>query len=1197
MVQTPDGYLWFGTFNGLVRFDGIKFTVFDRSNVPQLPSAGIVNLYLDKSGRLWVSTLLGMAYVKDGQWHVFGTDSGWSGSYAKAFAETPSGELYIGTFNGHLNHVVADHFEEIPLPSQLANRRLGVSIHLDPAGALWLVHPEFIGRLVNGKWQEMIPVAALLKEDPPSDQGVAVLAGTAHNGDLLIATGRGIRRYRDGKLLSRTTAPWPLENIWKIFEDSGGTIWISSAGTGLYRVLTDGQWKHYTAGNGITYNAVRFTFEDRENNLWIGTSGGGLIRFKRRNFMTIGVAQGLPERVVKSVTTASGGRVLAGTYGGGVVSIDGQTVTPVFSRGQRERAKSDGDCNLFDGFAVSTLIDSKSRIWVGSFSTGLFLIENGKCQGFFTGKDRRAPAVASLFEDSHGTIWAGTTGAAMAYDGKEFKKYPLLGARPISSVHAFAEDLSSGTIWAGNSSGGILRLQGDKFVPAPEAAELTKQQISALLADNGTLWIGTEDGGLACLRNGHVSYITEQQGLPTRSITSILDDGMGNLWFGSSRGILRATRAQLEAVLSGQQQEAAFQIFNLSDGLSSLEFSMGQQPTATKDHAGRLWFATWTGTVMVNPQTLPMNAQPPVLAIQDVLIDGLPTRGNPQIITSSPGDPVVIDIPPGDQRIEIHYAGLSYTAPEKVRYRYQLEGLDKDWIDVGDRRVVYLQDVKPGVYQFRVKAANNDGVWNESGASMVLNIKPHFYETLWFYALCALAIALLALGLHQLHIHNLRLRQMELESRVAERTSELRQRTEELQQEVVERKRAEEAADTANRAKSTFLATMSHEIRTPMNGIIGLAELMMETPLPTQQRDDLRMIKASADSLLDVINDVLDFSKIDAGKMQLECIPFALRENLAMALKPFRARARQKGLELTLRVSAAVPDFVAGDAVRMRQVLVNLVSNAIKFTETGKVEINTEVEAWDTGEHGEQVVLHFVVTDTGIGVPEAKRKTIFEPFMQADGSTTRKFGGTGLGLSISSRLAEIMGGSIWVEHAPGHEGSAFHFTTHLDVREEHAPTSAHAGTQIAQQDYVMSTESASDAIPAAGLQSLHILVAEDNPVNQALALRLLEKRGHHVTLAKDGREALTCFEQSTFDLVLMDVDMPEMDGFEVTACIRQREHDSHLPIMAMTAHAMKGDEERCLEAGMDAYISKPIQASELFEKIETLMRESVKREL
>ena len=393
---------------------------------------------------------------------------------------------------------------------------------------------------------------------------------------------------------------------------------------------------------------------------------------------------------------------------------------------------------------------------------------------------------------------------------------------------------------------------------------------------------------------------------------------------------------------------------------------------------------------------------------------------------------------------------------------------------------------------------------------------------------------------------------------------------------------AREMADRAealSAAKSDFLANMTHEVRTPLNGILGMTGLALETELKNDQREYLELVKSSAEALLSLVNDVLDFSKYEVGKLGLDCVEFSLRELVRDVLRPLALRASVGGLAFESVVEDGVPDRLVGDPLRIGQVLRNLAGNAVKFTNQGMVSVRVRSESLDGSKEAAKVTLRFSVADTGIGVPAEKHQLIFEPFTQADGSTTRKYGGTGLGLSICSGVVEMMDGRIWLESEVG-RGSTFYFTLTLDL-----PREAQARPSLPPP-----------ANQRHSKRKLRILVAEDNSVNQRLAARLLEREGHTVTIAGSGQEALESFEEhqfarSRFELILMDVQMPGLDGLQATARIREKERGSghRVPIVAMTAQAADSDRLRCLEAGMDAYVAKPVHVPELMKMIESVV--------
>lgn len=395
----------------------------------------------------------------------------------------------------------------------------------------------------------------------------------------------------------------------------------------------------------------------------------------------------------------------------------------------------------------------------------------------------------------------------------------------------------------------------------------------------------------------------------------------------------------------------------------------------------------------------------------------------------------------------------------------------------------------------------------------------------------------------------------------------------EQKQAAEELRRAKDAAEAANRAKGEFVANISHELRTPMNSIIGMTGLALEEELPPPAREQIKTVESSAAVLLELLNQILDFSRLESGQFNLEWIPFNLRETVRDAVQSLAVKAQAKGLELRSQVDAEAPDRIVGDPLRLRQVLVNLLDNAIKFTASGHVAVEVAVQP----NSRMRPTLLFSVSDTGIGIAPEVQERIFAPFTQADASTTRSYGGTGLGLAISSNLVELMGGRLWVHSELGY-GSTFFFAVMLSVSMDH---------DRLPRDSAVECQTPTPELHA---RSLRVLVAEDTPANQRLIAQILQKRGHQTDVAADGREAVAMARTHHYDVVLMDIQMPVMDGFQAAIALRalHQPGQPHLPIVAMTAHAMRGDRERCLSAGMDDYVPKPIDRTKLVETIERL---------
>jgi ligand-binding sensor domain-containing protein/signal transduction histidine kinase len=724
LAQTAEGYLWLGTQNGLVRFDGVKFRVFDENNTPAFKNSRIVRLLSNQDGTLWVGTEhSGLVGVYDGHFTSYNVPSrGTTHDYARVFCNDRAGALWEVSCEWQLIKCAQGQFT-VPSDGWDLSGAQAHALTCDAAGKIWVGTERELAVLQAGRFQ---PVWSQTNE---ANFQVDFLAPSRLGGVWVAANGR-LRKFEAGHWTTDLGVyTWTNRPIYDLYEDRENRLWVATLGSGLFRYDTNGGVLHLTSQNGLPTDFIRYVMEDREGNVWVGTEGGGLCRLKPTIFQTYGVTQGLASDQVMAVAEAGDGGLWIGTDGDGLDHWQDGKV--------RHYGLNEG---LGNGHVWSVLQDRQGTVWAGTWD-GLYKWENNTFNGISDGQSIGWQVLA-MYEDRAGNLWVGQQafGGITRLRNTEKSVVKIPGTSANLDVRVIMED-HEGDLWVGTSEDGLYRLHDGQATHFGREDGLGSDSIWCLYVDEqGVLWAGTCRGGLSRWDHGHFSTWTTKNGLLNNVICQILEDARGNLWLGSYGGIFRINKQELNQSAKAAGHEVHCIGYGLEDGLPSLECQGGFQPSGYKSPDGRLWFPTIKGLVAVDPAKVRQNASPPNVVIEAVIADGLPdstTNAAGQLRISAAGETV---IPAGNQRLEFQYTALSFAAPKGVRFKCRLEGLEKNWEDAGTKRVVEYRHVPPGNYQFRVTAGNSDGVWNETGASVAVVVLPFFWETAWFLTLNGMAI-------------------------------------------------------------------------------------------------------------------------------------------------------------------------------------------------------------------------------------------------------------------------------------------------------------------------------------------------------------------------------------------------------------------------------------------------------------------------
>ena len=1160
LAQDSEGWLWIGTYGGLLQFDGYRFRQHghDPLDPGSLGGSMVNKVWYSGAGQLLVATETGGLSIyrpsDDNFLTIFPESAPDCLRFERpisALADAADDAVWVGTQgDGVLELALPEGCARQQLKSQTvdsdhpSNRVQAILPMAD--GSLWLGTLGGLYRRAAGE-RGYAPLWTSL-EGPAADLATAPISvmerlsdGTVWVGTLdgklaivdptnrsVLAVLRGVGRADD-----------PSSAVRVIRQIGEETVWVGH-GLGIeVRRLDDGRLldriEHDIANPaGLAGDDVRALHVDRSGGIWVAGFGTGLmrhdasqnaIRVRRREAGFDGV---YAVDNVLSLAEMPDGRIVAGLQTGGLaifspdlVLIGGLMPEP-------------GQADRLSGQRIRALASADDEhVWLGARGLQRVNLIDGRVESLSNGSSQEPRDVRRLYLDADGVLWVGAgSGLYRLMPGSDIPESLYVDGRALPSVNAMVSN-RRGELWVGTRNGLFLSEGPDqplRMVSSPAGLELTDPSVVGLLLDDqGGLWVDTSAGlhRLIHREGQQVAFdaVSVRLGIAGRPFgANLMMDARQRLW--TQRHVLSADHSSVYPLQRADGVDNGTAWFR-----SYLQLD-----------TGRMLFGGSRGLLIVDPEAFEPWAYEPRLVVSALSIDGQ---------SLPPGRAVQgLALTPGQRSLSVEFASLDFSDPGRNRYRFLLEGFDNQWMTTSAaNRVATYSNLAPGSYRLLAQGSNRNGDFGAEVLVIPVRVLPAWWQTPWFRFLTVVVAIALVAGLIQLRTVVLRRGHRQLERLVKERTAEL---------------------EKANRVKSEFLANMSHEIRTPMNAVIGMAQLGLHSDPPSPQKDYFQGIYRSAHNLLGLINDLLDFSKLEAGKLQLEVIPFKLNEMLEDIRALIEPSAADKGVELVFQI-APLDRAVMGDPLRIGQVLTNLLANALKFTDHGKVELDVVLSEI----RDDRCEVTFSVSDTGIGMSEQQVASLFKPFTQADSSISRRFGGTGLGLAICRQLVDQMGGTIDLQSVPG-EGSRFEVRLHLEVVPlvRAAARDGHGALQACIRALSRHREKA-------------ILLVDDNDINRQIAAAWLKKAGLSIVEAADGLEAVERVRQQRFDAILMDIQMPGMDGYAATREIRALPGGWDIPIIAMTAHARPEDRQASLDAGMDEHLTKPLNPEQMLSRLLT----------